>query len=277
MRISIITSDSFFSYLLISHLVETQSENVACIIITPSKVKGKGTLGSVIHVFKKTGLSNLVYKIVAGLWVYFAEALHKLGLVHHCITPSNLAKRYGIDLYYSQDCNDETTLDYLRNKNIDVLLSINVYQRMLEPLLSLPKIAAVNNHFGLLPKYRGMAPYIWAMAHGEKEIGLSVHHMVLAFDEGKLIKQEKMPLKPKDSAMGVYIRACLIARKMITDAVTEVTQDPNTGFNQVGEGSYFSMPTRECITNLKKNGYCLWRIGDLLAILRNKLNGENLP
>jgi len=277
MRIAIITSDSFFSYLLISDLVKHRSKDIVSIVITPSRVKGKGIFGTSIHLLKKTGWHNFVYKVVAGLWLYFAEALHKVRLLRHCITPSNVANRYGIDLYCSKDCNDAVTLEYLRSKNIDVLLSINVYQRMLEPLLSMPRIAAINNHFGLLPKYRGMAPYIWAMANGEKEIGLSIHHMVLNFDEGRLIRQTRIPLQPKDSAMGVYLRGCLIARKMISEVLVEVEKDPRSGFDQVGEGSYFSMPTRQCIANLRQRGYCLWKIRDLLSVIRKKLNGVSLP
>lgn len=277
MRIAIITSDSFFSYLLISDIVQHRTNDITCIVVTPSRVKGKGIFGSVMHVLKKTGWRNLIYKVVANLWVYFAEALHKIGIVRHCITPSNIAKRYNIDLYHTQDCNDDTTLDYLRSRDIDILLSINVYQRMLEPLLSMPRIAAVNNHFGLLPKYRGMAPYIWAMANGETEIGLSVHHMVLEFDEGKLIRQERVPLRPNDSAMGVYIRGCLIAKRIITEAVAELEKDPSSGSDQAGEGSYFSMPTRQCIKDLRKRGYCLCRVNNLLSVLRSTIDGYSLP
>jgi len=276
-RIGIVTSDSFFSYLLISDLVMRRPQDIACIVITPARVKGRGAIGSVALVWRKSGWANLVYKVVAGLWVYFAEAMHRIGLLRHCITPSNLAKRYGIDLFHSGDCNDEETLAYLRARDIDVLLSVNVYQRMHEPLLSLPKITALNNHFGLLPKYRGMAPYVWALANGEKEIGLSVHHMLLEFDRGRLVRQERMPLRAKDSAMGVYLRGCLIARKMISDAVANVEHDPDAGFDQAGEGSYFSMPTRKCIAKLKRRGHSLWRMKDLLSVLHDKMNGQQLP
>jgi folate-dependent phosphoribosylglycinamide formyltransferase PurN len=276
MRIAIITSDSFFSYLLISNLIKHRPKDIVSIVITPSRVKGKGVVGSAIHLLRKTGWHNLGYKVITGLWVYFAEALYKIGLLRHCITPSNAANRYGIDLYYSKDCNDRETLEYLRSKDIDVLLSINVYQRVLEPLLSMPKIAAINNHFGLLPKYRGMAPYIWAMANGEKEIGLSIHHMVLEFDKGRIIRQERMLLKHGDSAMGVYLRGCLIARKMLLEALAEVERNPGAGFDQIGEGSYFSMPTRQCITDLRRRGYKLWKIKDLFTVLKSDFGSELL-
>ena len=192
MKIAIITTDSYFSCRLISELVETRANDISTIIITPSKVKGKGTLSSIKYVYQKTGFRNLTYKVVASLWVYFAEVLYKIGFLKHCITPSNLAKKFDIELFRSRDCNDESTFIYLQKKDIDIILSINVYQRIRENILNLPSLTAINNHFGLLPKYKGMAPYIWAMANGEKEIGMTVHHMVLEFDEGKIIEQKTM-------------------------------------------------------------------------------------
>ena len=101
--------------------------------------------------------------------------------------------------------------------------------------------------------------------------------MVLEFDEGKLIRQERMALKPKDSAMGVYFRGCQIARKMISQVAADLGENPTSGFEETGEGSYFSMPTRQCIKALSQRGYCLWKIKDLLFVLRNSIEGEPLP
>jgi folate-dependent phosphoribosylglycinamide formyltransferase PurN len=277
MNIAILTTDSYFSYLLISDIVSQRPEDIACVIITPSRIKGKGELGTFMHVLKKTGWSNLSFKVIVYLWFIFAEFLHKIGIIKHCVIPSKLAKKFNISLFISNDCNDEQTFEYLKSKEIDFLVSINVYQRIQEPVLHLPSIAAINNHFGLLPNYKGMAPYIWAMANGEKEIGLSVHHMVINFDEGRLIKQERMPLYPRESSMQVYLRGCTIARKMITEAIALLEANPDYGIEQTGEGSYFSMPTRECIKNLKKCGYSLFRIKDLFTVFKKDINGERLP
>jgi folate-dependent phosphoribosylglycinamide formyltransferase PurN len=269
MNIAIITTDSYFSYKLISKLVEKRYKDVVSVIITPSRVKGKGVIGSVKHILKKTGWKNLFYKVIVSLCIYFAEFLYKLKIIKHCITPSNLAKKYNVDIFRSNDCNDNDTFEYLKQKNIDIIISINVYQRIKEHILNLPKISAVNNHFGLLPKYKGMSPYIWAMANGEKEIGLSVHHMVLEFDEGKVIKQEKLSIQKNDTAMGIYLRGCEIAKTMIFDAIIELEKKPDYGFDQKGEGSYFSMPTRECIEKFYNSGYKLWSFRDLLFVLKS--------
>ena len=268
MNIVVLTTDSYFSCRLLSQVVETRTKDIAAIVITPSKVKGRGIFGSIKYVYQKSGLRNLIYKLVASLWVYFAEYLYKLRLLKKCITPSNLAKKHNIELFRSNDCNDEMTVDYIKSKAPDIILSINVYQRIKEGVLSLPKIAAINNHFGLLPKYKGMAPYIWAMANGEKEIGMTVHHMVLEFDQGKIIEQNVLPIHDADSAMSVYLRGCEIARHMICDAINKLERNTEYGFEQDGQGSYFSMPDRTCIGNFYKRGYKLWRFRDLFTVLQ---------
>jgi len=77
--------------------------------------------------------------------------------------------------------------------------------------------------------------------------------------------------------MGVYLKACAIARKLITEAVYELQENPDAGLDQTGEGSYFSMPTRKCIKNLKKNGFVLWRFKDLLSVFSREMGKEILP
>lgn len=274
MRLVIITTDSYFSRSLMSEVVESKGDQVVAMVITPSRVSGRGLLGSVSLVYQRTGLNNLVFKVVVSLWVRCAELLYKVGVIGHCITPTNLAQAKGIDLFRSANCNDDRTYEYLAHRNVDIILSINVYQRISSAILALPKIAAINSHFGLLPKYKGMAPYIWAMAKGEKEIGLTIHHMESEFDEGDLILQEKIAVEASDSAMSVYLRGCEVASKMINEAVDVLGKDRNYGIRQEGEGSYFSMPTRRCLKEFHSRGYRLWTFKDLLGII---VNASNLP
>ena len=267
MRIAIITTDSYFSRLLMSELVEKKTGQIVSIVITPSRVRGKGLVGSAKYVYEKSGLKNLIYKVVVSLWINCAECLYSLGVIKHCITPNNLAKVKDIEVFISSDCNNDRTYKYLAKKDVDIIFSINVYQRIKKPVLDLPKIAAVNNHFGLLPKYKGMAPYIWAMAKGENEIGLTIHHMEADFDEGEIILQEKISVEAGDSAMGVYLRGCGVASTMIDEAVNILENDKNYGITQEEEGSYFSMPTRECVREFYARGYKLWTFKDLFEIL----------
>ena len=50
------------------------------------------------------------------------------------------------------------------------------YRLMLKPaLLAIPTRGAYNMHGSLLPRYRGRVPVNWALIHGEKETGATLH------------------------------------------------------------------------------------------------------
>ncbi len=46
-----------------------------------------------------------------------------------------------------------------------------------ENVLALAQKGAVNLHGSLLPRYRGRAPVNWQLLHGEREGGVTLHHM----------------------------------------------------------------------------------------------------
>src|SRR5205814_1984533 len=75
-------------------------------------------------------------------------------------------------------------VETLRAEPPDVLLSV-WYRRLLGPdLLALPRIAALNLHGSLLPAYRGRAPVNWVLVNGERQTGVTLHHMTAEADAG---------------------------------------------------------------------------------------------
>ena len=69
-------------------------------------------------------------------------------------------------------------------------------------MLSIPRIAPLNVHPSLLPKYRGAAPIIRAMMAGEKYTGITIIKMNEKVDAGDIVLQEKMEI-PDDITRGV--------------------------------------------------------------------------
>lgn len=76
----------------------------------------------------------------------------------------------------------------------------SAYWRHLLPdeVLALAPVA-VNLHGSLLPRYRGRAPANWQIMHGEREGGVSLHHMVREPDAGDLMDQQSFPIGPDDT------------------------------------------------------------------------------
>jgi len=78
----------------------------------------------------------------------------------------------------------------------DFLLSINYLYIIDNDLITLPKKMAINIHGGLLPRYRGRAPHIWAIINGESECGITVHKIDEGCDTGDIIIQKTIPILP---------------------------------------------------------------------------------
>ena len=68
------------------------------------------------------------------------------------------AMSVGIPVYQPQSCREEATLEGLRTLTPDVIL-VAAYGKLLpQALLDIPRVAIINVHSSLLPKYRGAAP-----------------------------------------------------------------------------------------------------------------------
>lgn len=72
-----------------------------------------------------------------------------------------------------------------------------------QKVLDLPKIACINVHASLLPKYRGAAPIQRAIIDGEKESGITIMHMVRKMDAGAIILQKTMKIDENETYGGL--------------------------------------------------------------------------
>jgi methionyl-tRNA formyltransferase len=86
----------------------------------------------------------------------------------------------------------------------DIIYSI--YYRYLLPdaILNSAAHGAFNLHGSLLPKYRGRAPVNWMLVNGEREAGLTLHHMVARADAGDIVAQRSCAIDDRDTALTLY-------------------------------------------------------------------------
>ena len=86
------------------------------------------------------------------------------------------------------------------------------YRQMLNPaLLAATARGAYNMHGSLLPKYRGRVPVNWAVLHGERETGATLHRMVAKPDAGEIVARQAVPILPDDTAHEVFGKVTLAA------------------------------------------------------------------
>ena len=95
-----------------------------------------------------------------------------------------------------ENVNDEEPMAAIRAWRPDVIAVVAYGQLLKKPILDLPLFGCVNCHFSLLPKYRGAAPVVAALAAGERLTGVTVMHMGVGLDDGPIMLQRFEPIYP---------------------------------------------------------------------------------
>lgn len=129
--------------------------------------------------------------------------------------------------------------------NADLVIVATWAEKIKKPIINLPKIATINVHPALLPKYRGPNPYLQAIKHLEKESGVTFHLMDENFDTGAILHQKHVEIKPDDTGAELRSRTAKAAREGICELINEldkeiiipVAQDENRAsyFPQISE------------------------------------------
>jgi methionyl-tRNA formyltransferase len=88
---------------------------------------------------------------------------------------------------------------FIREREIDVLISVNYLFIIESDLIRLPKLLAFNVHGSLLPKYRGRTPHVWAIINNEVETGITAHIIDDGCDTGGIIEQVIIPISSDDT------------------------------------------------------------------------------
>jgi methionyl-tRNA formyltransferase len=153
---------------------------------------------------------------------------------------AELAKRHGIPVITPEDPNDPAVVAELAALQPDFLFSF-YYRLMLKaPLLALPKHGAWNMHGSLLPKYRGRVPVNWAVIHGERETGATLHRMVEKPDAGGIVAQQGVPILPDDTAFDVFNKVTLAAEIALDNVLPDLLAGRAKAKPQdLAAGSYF--------------------------------------
>ncbi|MCF7887210.1 MAG: methionyl-tRNA formyltransferase [Candidatus Omnitrophica bacterium] len=114
-----------------------------------------------------------------------------------------LAKATNIPVIESRKANSLEIKNKIKDVAPDVIISSD-WETWISPgLTALAKKGAINVHDALLPKYAGFSPVNWAVINGEKFAGVTVHYIEEAFDQGKIILQEEVPIEEDDTVIEV--------------------------------------------------------------------------
>jgi methionyl-tRNA formyltransferase len=151
-----------------------------------------------------------------------------------------LARERDVPVETPEDPNAPEFVEKLRAIRPDFLFSF-YYRHMLSPeVLGTAARGAYNMHGSLLPKYRGRVPVNWAVLHGERETGATLHRMVMKPDAGDIVDQMAVPILPDDQAIDVFRKVTVAAEIVVHRALPDLLEGTASEVEQdLSKGGYF--------------------------------------
>lgn len=153
---------------------------------------------------------------------------------------AEVAQKAGIAVITPESARDPDVQARIAAIAPDYIFSFYYRQMIPMSVLSLARIAPLNMHGSLLPKYRGRVPINWAVLHGETETGATLHVMAEKPDAGDIVAQQAVPIGSDDTAGEVFAKVTAAAAETLKDVLPRLRQgDVPRRPNNLAEGSYF--------------------------------------
>jgi methionyl-tRNA formyltransferase len=123
---------------------------------------------------------------------------------------------------------EPTAIEQIRALAPDVIVVIAYGQILPRAVLEIPKIACLNLHASLLPRWRGAAPIQAAIAAGDRETGITVMYMDEGLDTGDILLQRKIDIAPDETGTSLHDRLAEIAPAALLEALKMFPNAPRT-------------------------------------------------
>src|SRR5436305_7904267 len=114
---------------------------------------------------------------------------------------------------------DPQAIDQIRALAPDGIVVMAYAQILPRAVLEIPKIASLNLHASLLPRWRGAAPIQAAIAAGDHETGLTVMYMDEGLDTGDILLQRKIDISPSETGATLHDRLAEIAPEALLESL----------------------------------------------------------
>ena len=114
---------------------------------------------------------------------------------------------------------DRQAIEQIRALQPDVIVVIAYGQILPHAVLEIPKIACLNLHASLLPRWRGAAPIQAAIAAGDRRTGITIMYMDEGLDTGDILLQRQIDIAPDETGDSLHDRLGQIAPAALLESL----------------------------------------------------------
>jgi methionyl-tRNA formyltransferase len=114
---------------------------------------------------------------------------------------------------------DPKTIEEIRGLTPDVIVVVAYGQILPRDVLEIPRLACLNLHASLLPRWRGAAPIQAAIAAGDCETGITVMYMDEGLDTGDILLQRGVEIMHNDTGGSLHDRLAQTAPESLLESL----------------------------------------------------------
>ena len=175
--------------------------------------------------------------------IKYSPIICKLKDIFNPSLEHNYIKSYNLPEVEARSVNSKEFKKALLKLNPDIILVGSWSEKFTKEIYDIPKIATINAHPSLLPKYRGPNPYFWTIRNQELTSGVTFHLMDSGFDTGAILAQEEVKIYPSDTGKTLKERTVLTARGAVCELLNALREDIIIPLQQrEDKASYYSIP-----------------------------------
>ena len=131
-----------------------------------------------------------------------------------------VALAHDLPVFQPENFREEETVEQLRSLKPDIC-AVVAYGRILpQKVLDVPTYGCINIHAIVLPKYRGSAPYQWAVLDGLTETGVTAMYLCREMDAGDIIDVSKTPIGENETAGELLDRLAVLGADLLSKTLT---------------------------------------------------------
>lgn len=154
------------------------------------------------------------------------------GMKMVCSPVKEVAMAAGIPVFQPENFREEASVQQLRDLQPDIC-AVVAYGRILpQKVLDVPKRGCINIHASILPKYRGSAPYQWAVLDGLEETGVTAMYLTREMDAGDIIDVSRTPIGENETAGELLDRLAVLGADLLSKTLSRFAQGEVEGTAQ---------------------------------------------
>lgn len=132
------------------------------------------------------------------------------------------AERLGIPHFQAADVNALPVAEVVDGAALGVVID---FGQKIGPVIlrELPR-GCINLHGSLLPRYRGAAPYQWAILNGDATTGVTVFQLNEQWDAGAIWGRRETPIGDTETADELHDRLALLGADLVVECVERIAR-----------------------------------------------------